>query len=104
MLLTVLKARKNLDESCGYCAISSLSIIRRTKIFLISLVWNSCFVTEDLVFFLSSVSLLQKQVLKNINVCFTGYIPYLFCLPIYAGLNISATLKSVAITSFKDPI
>lgn len=47
---------------------------------------------------------MQKQILKNINVCFTGYVPYLSCFPIYAGLNISVILKSVAITSFKDPI
>lgn len=61
MLLAVFKARKNLDGSCGYCSILSLSIIRRTKIFLLSLVWNSWFLTEDLAFFLSLICVLAAK-------------------------------------------
>lgn len=47
---------------CGYYSIPSLSIIRRTKIFLLSLVWNSWFLlTEDLAFCLSLICVLAAK-------------------------------------------
>lgn len=106
MLLPVSKARENLGNM--WILLHTVLIYNQAnKNIFISLFWNSWFLTEDLAFCLSLICVLaakKKQVLKNISICFIGYIPYLSYLPIYAGLNISVILKSVAITSFKDPI